>query len=95
LNEEAARRIGYKDPIGKRLTFWEKKGTIVGVIRNFHFNSLHDPIRPLIIRFRRAGGYGNALIRTKAGKTPEVLKGLEKLCRSLNPKFPVYLYVCR
>src|SRR5580698_10848229 len=34
LNEEAARRIGYKDPIGKRLTFWGKKGTIVGVVRN-------------------------------------------------------------
>ena len=88
LNEEAARRIGYKDPIGKRLTFWDKKGTIVGVIRNFHFTSLHDPIQPLIIRFGEQESYGNALIRTKAGKTQEVLKGLEGLCRSLNPKFP-------
>jgi hypothetical protein len=88
LNEEAARRIGYKDPIGKRLTFWDKKGTIVGVIRNFHFTSLHDPIQPLIIRFGEQESYGNALIRTKAGKTQEALKGLEGLCRSLNPKFP-------
>ena len=88
LNEEAARRIGYKDPIGKRLTFWDKKGTIVGVIRNFHFTSLHDPIQPLIIRFGEQESYGSALIRTKAGKTQEALKGLEGLCRSLNPKFP-------
>jgi ABC-type antimicrobial peptide transport system permease subunit len=88
LNEEAARRIGYIDPIGKRLTFWDKKGTIVGVIRNFHFTSLHDPIQPLIIRFGEQESYGNALIRTKAGKTQEALKGLEGLCRSLNPKFP-------
>jgi len=88
LNEEAARRIGYKDPIGKRLTFWDKKGTIVGVIRNFHFTSLHDPIQPLIVRFGEQENYGNALIRTKAGKTQEALKGLEGLCRSLNPKFP-------
>jgi hypothetical protein len=88
LNEEAARRIGYKDPIGKRLTFWQKKGTIVGVIRNFHFNSLHEPIKPLVIHFGETDSYGNALVRTKAGKTPEALKGLEKLCRSLNPKFP-------
>jgi putative ABC transport system permease protein len=77
LNEEAARRIGYKDPIGKRLTFWGKKGTIVGVIRNFHFTSLHDPIQPLIIRFGEADSYGSALIRTKAGKTQAALKGLE------------------
>ena len=88
LNEEAARRIGYKDPIGKRLTFWGKKGTIIGVIRNFHFTSLHDPIKPLVIRFGEQDNYGSALIRTKAGKTQAALKGLEGLCRSLNPKFP-------
>jgi putative ABC transport system permease protein len=88
LNEEAARRIGYKDPVGKRLTFWGKKGTIIGVIRNFHFNSLHDPIKPLIVRFGEQDDYGNALVRTQAGKTQEALKGLEALCRSLNPKFP-------
>jgi putative ABC transport system permease protein len=88
LNEEAAKRIGYKDPIGKRLTFWQKKGTIVGVIRNFHFNSLHDPIRPLIVRFGETDGYGSALVRTQPGKTALALKGLEGLCRQMNPKFP-------
>jgi putative ABC transport system permease protein len=88
LNEEAAKRVGYKDPIGKRLTFWKKKGTIVGVIRNFHFNSLHDPIRPLIVRFGETEDYGNALVRTQPGKTALALKGLEGLCRQMNPKFP-------
>jgi putative ABC transport system permease protein len=88
LNEEAAKRVGYKDPIGKRLTFWKKKGTIVGVIRNFHFNSLHDPIRPLIVRFGETDDYGSALVRTQPGKTTLALKGLEGLCRQMNPKFP-------
>jgi putative ABC transport system permease protein len=88
LNEEAAKRVGYKDPIGKRLTFWQKKGTIIGVIRNFHFNSLHDPIRPLIVRFGETDDYGNALVRTQPGKTALALKGLEGLCRQMNPKFP-------
>jgi putative ABC transport system permease protein len=88
LNEEAARRVGYKDPIGRRLTFWQKKGTIVGVVRDFHFNSLHDAIKPLVIRCREEEDYGSALIRIQTGKTPEILKGLEKICRELNPKFP-------
>jgi putative ABC transport system permease protein len=88
LNEEAAKRIGYKEPIGKRLTFWQKKGTIVGVIRNFHFNSLHDPIRPLVVRFGETDNYGSALVRTQPGKTTLALKGLEGLCRQMNPKFP-------
>jgi len=88
LNEEAAKRIAYKDPVGQRLTFWGKKGKIIGVVRNFHFNSLHDPIRPLIIFYGEADGYGNALVRTKAGQTKEALKGLETLCRQLDPRFP-------
>jgi hypothetical protein len=88
LNEEAAKRIGYKDPVGQRLTFWGKKGTIIGVVRNFHFNSLHDPIRPLIIFYGEADSYGNALVRTKAGQSKEALKGLEALSRQLNPRFP-------
>ena len=88
LNEEAAKRIGYKDPIGRRLKFWGHEGHIVGVVRNFHFNSLHDPIRPLIIFYGEADSYGNALVRTKAGQSKEALKGLEALCRQLNPRFP-------
>lgn len=88
LNEEAAKRIAYKDPIGKRLTFWGKKGTIIGVVRNFHFNSLHEPIKPLIIHYGETDDYGNVLVRTKAGQTKEALKGLEVLCRRINPRFP-------
>ena len=88
LNETALKKIGYKDPIGKRLTFWQKKGTIVGVLKDFHFTSLHDPINPLILRLREQEGYGNAIVRMEAGKTRQVLSGLEKLCKELNPRFP-------
>ncbi len=88
LNEEAAKRIAYKEPIGQRLTFWGKKGKIIGVVRNFHFNSLHDPIRPLIIHYGEAENWGNAIVRIKGGRTKETLKDLEALCRQLNPRFP-------
>jgi putative ABC transport system permease protein len=88
LNESALKVIGYKDPIGKPLTFWQKKGTIIGVVKDFHFNSLHEPIKPLIIRMGEKESYGNALVRTQPGKTKQALEGLEKLCRDLNPKFP-------
>ncbi|MBN8851095.1 MAG: hypothetical protein BGO55_28650 [Sphingobacteriales bacterium 50-39] len=88
INESALKKIGYKDPIGKRLTFWQKKGTIVGVLKDFHFNSLHEPIQPLIIRLREEESWGSALVRTKAGQTKQALAELERLCRELNPKFP-------
>jgi putative ABC transport system permease protein len=91
LNEEALRRIGYKDPIGRRLTMWGKKGTIVGIVKDFHFTSLHDQIQPLIIRFGEDSNsikYGSIIVRIRGGSTRQTLAGLERLCHSMNPKFP-------
>ncbi len=86
INEKALRVIGYRDPIGMPLKFWNKKGTIVGVVNDFHFNSLHVPIEPLVLRLKKgAGGY--ALIRTEAEKTSIALAGLEELHKKLNPDF--------
>ncbi|GAB3641520.1 ABC transporter permease [Spirosoma arcticum] len=88
INEAAAKRIGYKDPVGKPLTFWSKPGKIVGLIEDFHFNSLHVAIRPLIIRFQKDDHWGNILVRTQPGQTKQALASVESLCRQMNPKFP-------
>jgi len=91
VNEEGLRRIGYKNPIGRNLTMWGKKGKIIGVIKNFHFASLHVPIEPLIVRFGDEGSgitWGRILVRIKAGQTKPALSQLEALCHTLNPKFP-------
>ncbi len=88
INESALKIIGYKDPIGKPLTFWQKKGTIIGVLKDFHFNSLHTTIRPLVLRLGENIEWGAALVRTEPGKTKAALSNLEKVCKSLNPKFP-------
>jgi putative ABC transport system permease protein len=93
LNEEALKKTGMKDPIGRSLTFWQKKGKIIGIVKDFHFTSLHDPIQPLVIRFGEKEFYGNALVRTKPSQTKQALSGLEQLCHQLNPKFPfTYLF---
>lgn len=88
VNETALKLFNYKDPIGMPLTFWQKKGTIVGVMKDFHFNSLHNAINPLVLRLGENIGSGWALIRTEPGKTKEALASLEKLCKELNPQFP-------
>lgn len=88
INESALKIIGYKDPLGKPLTFWGKKGTIIGILKDFHFNSLHTSINPLVLRLGENIEWGNALVKTEPGKTKEALASLEKVCKSLNPKFP-------
>lgn len=88
INETALRVMGYKDPIGKPFTFQRKRGTIIGVVKDFHFNSLHETINPLVLSLNEHMGWGMALIRTEAGKTNEALAGVEQICRELNPKLP-------
>ena len=87
VNEVALKKIGYKDPIGKPLSFWQRKGRIIGVVRDFHFHSLRVPIEPLIIRYGENDTWGYALVRTEAGMNRQALAGLEALCRGLNPEF--------
>ncbi|GAB4010034.1 ABC transporter permease [Spirosoma migulaei] len=88
INQAAAKRIGYKDPIGQPLTFGKTPGKIVGLIEDFHFNSLHVPIRPLIIRLGEHWWPNNILIRTQPGQTKQALASIQALCQKLNPKTP-------
>ena len=88
INEKALKILGYQDPIGMPLTFWDIKGTIVGVVKDFHFNSLHVPIEPLIIRLYTGHTWGIGLIRTDPEKTADVIESLEVLHKRINPDFP-------
>ncbi|GAB3963978.1 ABC transporter permease [Spirosoma terrae] len=88
INEATAQRLGYKDPVGQPLTFWKRPGKIVGVLKDFHFNSLHVPIRPLIVRLSEEQAYGHILIKTQPGQTKQALASIEAVCRRMNPTFP-------
>ena len=88
INETALKIIGYKNPLGKSLTLWGTKGTIIGVVKDFHFNSLHTAINPLMLRLGENFDGGIALVKTEPGKTKEALASLEKVYKELNPKVP-------
>ena len=88
LNETAVKKIGYKNPLGRSFSLWGKKGTIIGVIKDFHFASLHERINPLVLHFRQENPWGAILIRTQTGQTKQAIESLSQLCRQINPKFP-------
>jgi putative ABC transport system permease protein len=88
VNETAVQKIGYQNPVGKPLWWGNHQGTIVGIVKDFHFASMHQAIEPLIIRLDENRQWGTVLVRTRAGKTKEAIAGLEKICKALNPKFP-------
>lgn len=88
VNETAVKKIGYQNAIGQPLSWGDQHGKIIGVLKDFHFSSLHETIEPLIIRFSENQNWGTILVRTEAGKTKQALAELEKVCKELNPKYP-------
>ena len=87
VNETAAKKIGYQNPVGQALSWGGNKGKIIGVLKDFHFNSMHEAIEPLVIRLSEKQKWGTILVRIEAGKTRPVIAGLEKICKELNPEF--------
>ncbi|HVZ95855.1 MAG TPA: FtsX-like permease family protein, partial [Chitinophagaceae bacterium] len=88
LNETAVNKIGFKHPVGQTITWGSHEGKVIGVIKDFHFNSLHEKIEPLIVRLDEDWRWGTILVRIKAGETKQALASLQQICRQLNPDFP-------
>jgi putative ABC transport system permease protein len=88
VNQTAVALMGYKDPIGRPVYDGSRKLLIVGVVKDFHFQSLHEKILPLTLEPGRNAWFRSILVRTQAGKTAQALAGLEGLCKRLNPAFP-------
>jgi len=88
VNETALKIMGYRNGLGKTLWWGSHQGKIIGVLKDFHFASLHQAIEPLVIRLNEDRQWGTLLVRIDAGKDKEGLASLQKLCKELNPAFP-------
>jgi hypothetical protein len=90
LNEEAVRRMGLKNPVGQELEYYGGKARIVGIVKDFHFESLHSPIAPAIILCRPDWTW-NMYVRTDGKDMRKTLAGLESVYRQMAPGF-VFTY---
>jgi hypothetical protein len=87
VNETAVKKIGYTNPVGQPLSLGGRRGTIVGVVKDFHFNSMHEAIEPLIVRLDESPAWGSILVRTAPGQTKQAIAGLQALAKEINPKY--------
>jgi len=87
VNEEAVKEMGLRDPIGKWISAWNKRGHIIGVLKDFHTQSLHEPIKPIIFDIKENEYFGVIIARTKPGMTREATASLATLYQEINPHF--------
>ena len=88
VNQRAAEKFGFKSGTADQdLTMWEKKGKIVGVVKDFNFGSLHSAVEPLILRID-PDGLNCLLVRAKPNETESALSAVEKLWKEYAPGYP-------
>lgn len=88
INESAMQQMKMENPLGQTISFWGNSGTIVGVVKDFHFSSLKESIFPLIIRSEGYAEFNVAFIKYNTDNVQQTLASLESLHSNLNPAFP-------
>lgn len=86
LNEEAVKRMNLTNPVGQILDMNYGKATVVGVAKDFHYESLHNPIGPVIIMCRPNWTW-LMYVRTDGKEIQTTLKGIEAQYKSFAPGF--------
>ncbi|KIC94681.1 ABC transporter permease [Flavihumibacter solisilvae] len=85
LNEKAVEAMGLKDPVGQTITRFRTNVQVIGVVKDFHFESLHEPIKPAYL-FLWPGGTIIASIRQANQR--ETIAAIEQLYARYNPGSP-------
>ena len=94
LNEKAVHMLGYHKPadaIGRNFDQWGRKGKIIGVIKNFHYQGLQQEIRPLSLRIE-PGGCSLLSVKVTTANLKETIASIEKTWHQFIPNRPFSYY---
>jgi putative ABC transport system permease protein len=87
INEEAEKILGFNNPIGETITTSSgSKLNIIGVVKDFHIQSLHHKIGPLIMQL---GSSNNLYVKMKPDKITSSVDFIKKTFKSFDPGLPI------
>ncbi|SJZ85425.1 putative ABC transport system permease protein [Chitinophaga eiseniae] len=93
INEAAARLIGLKDPLNQKIYEWQDQGgksgngyTIIGVVKDFNFNSLREQVTPLALFLQE--DKGSMAFRMRSNDIPALVAQVEEKWRTMVPNQP-------
>jgi putative ABC transport system permease protein len=87
LNEAAVKMIGMtpEEILKKDFQYFGVRGRVIGVVRDFHFESLREPIVPMVFHI---GGYGNISVKVAGNRMRDALADMEKIWKEFLPHRP-------
>jgi ABC-type antimicrobial peptide transport system permease subunit len=86
LNEAAVKLMGLTDPVGKEVYVYGKAMHITGIAKNFHFNSLHEEIRPFLFRLAPKETM-LIMARIAAGEEQATIERISQFYKRFNPGY--------
>ncbi|MFP4095425.1 MAG: ABC transporter permease [Cyclobacteriaceae bacterium] len=95
LNETAVRRIGWasaEEAVGKKMNYGSRQGYVIGVVEDFHFESLHQPISPIVFQIITGLRMYRLIARVRPEAHSEVLSYLNEQWAYLMPNVPFSYY---
>ncbi|NBW38412.1 MAG: ABC transporter permease [Cytophagia bacterium] len=88
INEAAKKAMGFNVAAEQTLNLWGgRKGKIIGVVKDFHFQSIHSKVEPLFIMFE-PDWFSIVFIRHKPGETQAAIKALESINKQYAAAYP-------
>jgi putative ABC transport system permease protein len=90
LNEAAVNTMHLKDPVGKTIELFNRKTQVVGIVRNFHFESLHEPVKPSYVTLlsENKNPWFKIMVRIRGGGQKKTIDRIRHYYESYNPGFP-------
>lgn len=90
LNETALDVMHLKNPVGKTVTLFGKPRQVIGVVKDFHFESLHEPVKPAYFSLQppEKNPWFKMMVRIKADQQQQTITAIQHLYETYNPGFP-------
>jgi putative ABC transport system permease protein len=89
VNETAVAAMHLKDPVGKNIIAFDSRFQIIGVVKDFHYESLHEPVKPSFFLLHGDGSpWDKIMARIKPGQQQETIGRIRDLYTNFNPGFP-------
>jgi putative ABC transport system permease protein len=88
VNETAVKEMGLNHPLGKRISFGQFKGTIVGVVKDFHFGSMREKIMSAIFLRPPNWWLARMYVRTRGNNAAAAIRVATKFFSQYDPSTP-------
>jgi putative ABC transport system permease protein len=89
VNEEVVKIMGVENPVGMRFDFLGLKGKIIGVMKNFHYQSAREKIEPLALVVSDVRWLNTMVIKIGPGDIIKTMKEVTNAWNAILPQYPL------